>query len=212
MPKATNPRDATKQRRHNPLEDDLTATGLLRNKTGKRKSRDGEDGERFVDAKQSRKILKIGQELTEEDREEGQAAQPNPAFDLTSRFGQDLEGGPVGLDDDDDDYIDGESAWGEEEEEVEEVELTPGDRELFSKFFPTRQDPLLEHGWDGPQGDEASAEESAGGTDLAALILERIAQHEAKEARIHGQGEDALNGPPDDVFEMHPKIVEVYTK
>ena len=57
------------ERRHNPLEDDYLATGPLRSKAPKRKSKgDGEDdergnGENYVDSKASRKILSLGREL-----------------------------------------------------------------------------------------------------------------------------------------------------
>lgn len=127
MPKATTPsRSAAAARRHNPLADDMTSVGHIRtqpSKKNKRKSRtdeDREDGERFVDAKQSRKILQIGQELADEDASEQKAARGetsgkiNHAFDFESR----LEGDePVS--DDEDKF--GEDEWGDEDEEVEEV-------------------------------------------------------------------------------------------
>ena len=199
MPKALSPKDFERQsRRHNPLEHDLAATGLLKNKPGKRKSRSENEEDKYVDSKQSRKILKIGQELTEEDQLETAAARPNPAFDFATRFGEDEE----------EQYEDDAEAWGDEEEEVEEVELDPEDRDTFSKFFPTQEDPLLEHGWDGP-GEDVRSE--GPGTDLAALILEKIAQHEATEARRKGEKVD-IPGVPEDDFELHPKVVGVYSK
>lgn len=104
----------------------MTSVGHIRtqpSKKNKRKSRtdeDREDGERFVDAKQSRKILQIGQELADEDASEQKAARGetsgkiNHAFDFESR----LEGDePVS--DDEDKF--GEDEWGDEDEEVEEV-------------------------------------------------------------------------------------------
>lgn len=90
-------------------------------KKGKRKSRtdeDGEDGDRFVDSKMSRKILQIGQELADEDAAEqklvtGETGDTsNPAFDFGSRFeGEDIQS------DDEDKFEDG--PWGDEE--VEEI-------------------------------------------------------------------------------------------
>jgi essential nuclear protein 1 len=202
MPKAITPAAAARQaRRHNPLEDDLTATGPLRTKPSKRKSKhEDQDEEKFVDSKASRKILKIGQELAEEDQEDVQVTQPNTAFNFESRFGDD---------DNADDQYDNEEAWGEEEEEVEEIELAPGDLETFSKFFPTQEDPLLQHGWGGA-ADES--EQAQGGTNLADLILEKIAQHEAMQARQGGSGADTGPGPIDEEYELPPKVVEVYTK
>lgn len=102
MPKAsTSSRSAAAARRHNPLSEDIISSGHLRtqsNKSSKRKSRsdeDGEGGDRFVDAKLSRKILQIGQELVNEDAAEqrtvaGESAEKsNPAFDFDTRFEDD---------------------------------------------------------------------------------------------------------------------------
>lgn len=146
MPKATTPsRSAAGVRRHNPLADDVTTTGHIRTQPSKKSKRrsqaeadedgagGGTGGEpvRFVDAKASRKILQIGQELADEDAAEYQksmkatgAGEGNTAFGFESR-GADEEGGLS--DDDDDDDGDGEGGkfgedeWGDEEEEVEEV-------------------------------------------------------------------------------------------
>lgn len=212
MPKATTPVSAQPQGRlHRPLEEDLTAAGPLKKSSGKRKSRHTEDDEeKFVDSKASRKILRIGQELAEEERAETSAAKPkaNPAFDFDSRF--------AGLDDEEqEEPFDDEEAWGDEEEIVEEVELAPGDLATYSKFFPTQEDPLLRTGWGGA-ADEDKQEETQG-TNLADLILEKIALHEAQQARANaeGGGQVRLNdrvGPVDDEIEIHPKVVEVYTK
>lgn len=143
MPKATTPsRSAAGVRRHNPLADDVTTTGHIRTQPSKKSKRrsqaeadedgagGGTGGEpvRFVDAKASRKILQIGQELADEDAAEYQksvkatgADEGNTAFGFESR-GADEEGG---LSDDDDDDGEGgkfgEDEWGDEEEEVEEV-------------------------------------------------------------------------------------------
>jgi hypothetical protein len=122
MPKATSSRSAAAARRHNPLADDLLASGHLRTKSSsKRKSRQTSDdeGEHYIDAKASRKILQIGQDLAEEDAAETRAAlgqtEPkiNSAFQFESRF------------EDEDNMSDdgvqfGEEEWGSEEE-VEEV-------------------------------------------------------------------------------------------
>lgn len=128
MPKATTPsRSAAAARRHNPLADDVMSAGHIRtepSKKNKRRSRTeekGAEGERFFDAKSSRKILQIGQELADEDAAEQEATRgdagekANTAFDFESRVEDDE---PVS-DDDDDKY--GEDQWGDEDEEVEDV-------------------------------------------------------------------------------------------
>ncbi|KAI1845755.1 hypothetical protein JX266_008120 [Neoarthrinium moseri] len=196
MPKATTPK-AAGVRRHNPLEDDLVATGLLRNKAPKRKSKDGDaDEEHYVDAKASKQILQLGRELMEEN----DAAPPRPptesnAFGFDSRFDQEGETEePFGDDD---------AAWGEEEEEVEEIEVEPEDLEMYNKFLPTDEDPLLKHGWPGQEEQNAAA---AGGMNLADIILAKIAAHET------GQDASAEAGPVDENYELPPKVVEVYTK
>lgn len=98
MPKATSSRAAAAARRHNPLAEDIIGAGHLRtdpSKKSKRQSKtdkDQENGERFVDAKTSRKILQIGQELADEDEDERKdtrgvtAEQPSRAFGFESRI------------------------------------------------------------------------------------------------------------------------------
>jgi essential nuclear protein 1 len=107
MPKATTPSRST-GRRHNPLADDILSTSQVRTTTkpGKKRSHksannddddDPENGrkEGFIDAKASRKILQIGQDLAEEEAAEqqkildeaGAGEQHNKAFDFSTRFG-----------------------------------------------------------------------------------------------------------------------------
>lgn len=85
-------------RRHNPLAEDITSAGHLRtesSKKGKGKAADeeGENGQRFVDAKMSRNILQLGQELADEDAAEQAkgAAKPksNGAFEFDTRVEED---------------------------------------------------------------------------------------------------------------------------
>ena len=76
------------QRRHAPLEQDLTATGPLRARSKKRKSRPEVEDQEYIDSRSSRKILKIGQDLVDEEHEENLASAPNPAFTFASRFGE----------------------------------------------------------------------------------------------------------------------------
>ena len=196
MPKATTPVSGSRQgRRHNPLETDLTATPL-KIKGEKRKSRHQDEGDQFVDSKASRKILRMGQELADDDAEENSVQPANKAFDFDSR-----------LEDDDEEEVPGQEEyeeWGDEE--VEEIELAPDDLETFNKFFPTQEDPLLKQGWPGMADDE---EDEGPGTNLADLILEKIAMHEASQG---ANGGISAPGPIDEDFEIPPKVVEVYTK
>jgi len=120
MPKATSSRTAA-ARRHNPLAEDISAVGHLRtqsSKKGKRQSEeeDGENGQRYVDAKMSRNILQMGQELADEDAAEQRLAmgtaepKSNAAFEFDTRFEEE----PLSDDEkfENDDWVD---------EEVEEV-------------------------------------------------------------------------------------------
>lgn len=75
------------QRRHAPLEQDLTATAPLRARSKKRKARPEVEDQEYIDSRSSRKILKIGQDLADEEHEENLASAPNPAFTFESRFG-----------------------------------------------------------------------------------------------------------------------------
>ncbi|KAI1381765.1 Bystin-domain-containing protein [Hypoxylon crocopeplum] len=195
MPKTTAPTSVRQMRRHNPLEDDLVATGPLRTKAPKRKSKaDEEEQDNYIDSKASKKILRIGRELAEEI----DVAPPRPptesnAFGFESRFDEDGE---------DDGAFEDEDVWGDEDEIVEEIEIAPEDLDTFNRFLPTDDHPLLTHGW----GGEAPPEAEGGGTNLADLILARIAEHEAG----HDKGQELE--PVDDDYELSPKVVEVYTK
>ncbi|KAH0558651.1 hypothetical protein GP486_004698 [Trichoglossum hirsutum] len=201
MPKATTPASprswqAREGRRHNPLSDDILAANTVRKKSGKRKARrDDDDEERFVDSKSSRRILKIGRDLVEEDLQQREAGKTNTAFLFESRFGGDTER------DDEDVHYESEDDWEDEEEEmVEEAELDPNDLELFNRFMATAEDSLLHQG---------ENEESGQGTNLTELILEKIAAHEAAQTSLPAvQG----GGPPEDAVELPAVVVELYSK
>ncbi|KAI9820303.1 MAG: snoRNA-binding rRNA-processing protein [Pycnora praestabilis] len=206
MPKTITPTSPGPRqgRRHNPLSDDLVATGPLKSTSGKRKSRRGDgEGDKVVDSRSSRKILKIGQELVEEeDQERWTSTIPNTAFGFESRFGEDED-----EDSEDGQNFNDDEAWGDEEEQmVEEVELDPNDLEMFNKFMPSDEDPLLRRGF-GVGGDEVNEEGQS--TNLADLILEKIAAHEAAQSGYLAiQG----GGPPEEAIELPAKVVEVYSK
>jgi essential nuclear protein 1 len=200
MPRAaTSVAEARQFRRHNPLEDDLLATGPLRSKPSKRKSgKQSGSEENYVDSRASRNILKIGQELADEEKELQRISKPNTAFDFNSRFeDEDQEAG----------YED-EEAWGDEDEIVEEVELAPEDLETFSKFFPVQEDPLLRQGWGGAP--EESEQDQ--GTNLADLILAKIAAHEAAQDGGNTLGQGRGSAAIEEDYELPPKVIEVYTK
>jgi essential nuclear protein 1 len=200
MPKSTTPTSVRQGRRHNPLEDDLLATGPLRTKAPKRKSKDddGEDQEhQFVDSKASKKILQIGRELAEED----EGAPPPPALTESNAFGFDSR---FDLDDEDNDpFGEGEAAWGDEEELVEEIDIEPEDLDTFNKFMPTEEDPLLQHGWGGQNIEQSAAPGT--GMNLADIIMAKIAAHESGN---RGEAEPM----EDDDYELPEKVVEVYTQ
>jgi essential nuclear protein 1 len=210
MPKATS--QSSHKRRHNPLEDDILATGVLKNREGRpskraEKKRIAEE-QGFVDAKASRKILEMSRELIdEEERQLANKQKPSApsAFDFDpSRF----DDGP-GSDLDDETY-DNDDQWGDEEEEVEEIEVDAADLDTFNKFIaPTmNDDPLLTHGWDQkPRDGPEEGEEGGAPTNLADLIMAKIAE---KEAQMGVSQEN--DNPVDEDYELPPKVVEAYTK
>ncbi|KAK4150914.1 Bystin [Chaetomidium leptoderma] len=207
MPKEMASLSSTK-RRHNPLEDDLVATGVLKNREGrpsKRADRKRAEEQAYVDAKSSRKILAMSRDLIDEEdvrlgANDKDASAPS-AFDFDPSR---LEGGS----DQEEDEFANEEAWGDEEDIVEEIEVDAADLDTFNRFItPTmNDDPLLTHGWDGKPGD--GADEEGAGTNLADLILAKIAE---KEAMQGGRRED-FNNPVEEDYEMPPKVLEVYTK
>jgi essential nuclear protein 1 len=200
MPKAPKSPGGRDSQRHNPLTEDYLPSQPLKQKSSKRKknAKDDDESEHFVDSKSSRKILRIGQDLADEDEQEQNARRApaaNPAFAFDSRFDGDEDVEEVG-------EYDNEEAWGDEEdEEVEEIEIDPSDLETFNRFIPTDDNPIV---WPGQE-----VEGSGPGTNLADLILQKIAAHEA------GRGEEQeIMGPgdPDDAVELPAKVVEVYSK
>jgi essential nuclear protein 1 len=207
MPKAT-AASLSSKRRHNPLEDDLVATGVLKNREGrpsKRADRKQAEEQAYVDAKASRKILAMSRDLIDE--EELRSGANDQHVSAPSAFDFDpsrLEGGS----DEEEEEFANEEAWGDEEDVVEEIEVDADDLDTFNRFItPTmNDDPLLAHGWDRKPGD--GAEEQGAGTNLADLILAKIAE---KEAMQGGRQQQDYN-PIEEDYEMPPKVVEVFTK
>jgi len=222
----------TAQRRHNPLEEDITsAGGRLRTKsiTGKRKSRSDENAQSdgYIDARSSRKILSIAQDLADEEaadqRAVAKAAAPNAAFGFDSRFAIDEE-------DEDGDARDGQTRYGDEEEEwmpdedvtADDDDVDPEDMAVYKKFLQGRDEladfapsiAKLATGETEP-GDEGDlpAPEEGQTTNLADLILQRIAEKEAREAsRATGPPGVTGNGLPEDGAEIPEKVVDTFTK
>ncbi|KAK0653560.1 Uncharacterized protein DIS24_g6011 [Lasiodiplodia hormozganensis] len=207
MPKATSGADARHARRHNPLTEDYAPSNPLKQKAAKRKKTRSEhaDEQGYVDSKASQKILKIGQDLAEEEEAELEARrpkQPNPAFNFDTRF----QDGPES-DEDEIAYGEDDDAWGDDDDEeiVEEVEIDPNDLDMFNKFNPTSDPSHLFN--------PGASEEQSGGTNLAALILEKIAEKEAQDAAAGGDGPRYVGGgDPEDAIELPARVVEVYTQ
>ncbi|EEQ86126.2 bystin [Blastomyces dermatitidis ER-3] len=200
-------RATTAERRHAPLADDILSSGHLRTKSAKRKSRPDEDeGDQYLDSKTSRKILQIGQDLADEDAEESRIAlaaagvKRNTAFDFESRFG--AEGDDGEGNEDAEKY--GEDEWGDVEEEIEEVEVDPNDLDTFHKFVPRgEEDPIFN-----PRSPDD--EEQGQSTNLADLILEKIAAYEAEKSG--SQPQIIGGGTMEDAVELPAKAVEVYQR
>lgn len=209
MPKASRTNSAARERRHNPLSEEYAPTELKQKNGKKRKSEDGEKKEEsFVDSRASRNILQLGQDLAAEEeaeQEKNRPAQPNPAFAFESRFPLEGEDDQEEGDADVGEY-DNEDAWGSDDEEVEEVEIDPEDLAAWDKFNPSFDPAILLD----PKNDSQAA---GPGTNLADLILEKIAAHEAQSG---GPEADARNvqggGDPEDAVELPGKVVEVYTQ
>ena len=203
MPKATTA--SSHKRRHNPLEDDILATGILKNREGrpsKRANKKVAEEENYVDSKASKKILAMSRELMDEEEQQlknKHAAVASTAFDFDpSRMDHD--------EDDQEEFVNNEE-WGDEGEDagVDNNEVDAADLEIFNRFVqPTmNDDPLLTHGWDQKPAD--GEEEKGEQTNLADLILQKIAE---KEAMTGGQN----GGNPIEDYEIPPKVVEVFTK
>ncbi|EXJ58191.1 hypothetical protein A1O7_05616 [Cladophialophora yegresii CBS 114405] len=229
-------------RRHVPLEDDITTSGgRLRTKsiTGKRKSRSDEDakGDGYIDARSSRKILAIAQDLAEEDAADRQAAggrfvsPTNAAFAFDSRF--------AGEDGDENEDTAAHGQYDEEEEwmpeEDEEVvagndEMDPEEMAVYKKFLDDGEEladfaPSLaklstadrSKGAPVAAGEGEEPEGEGETRNLADIILQRIAEKEALDAARAGDGEQPVKhfvggGAPEDAIEIPMKVVDTFTK
>ncbi|KAE9986375.1 hypothetical protein EG328_005878 [Venturia inaequalis] len=202
MPKI--PRPAQTSDRHNPLAEEYSGAQSFKTKAPKKRSRkDEEDEDAVVGTKASRQILKIGQELIDEDEEERRLLRaegvtvPNPAFSFESRVPHDVDS-----EEETEKYDgEGEEAWGEEEETFEVEEIDANDLDTFNKFLPPSfDDPILRPG-------EEPLEQPP--INLADKILAAIAQHEA--AQNGGQPDEGIVEDEEDV-QLPPAAVETYTQ
>lgn len=214
-------------RRHNPLAQDIeTSGGRLRTKsiTGKRKSRSEEEnkGDGYIDARASKKILAIAQDLADEDAAERSAGskpqRTNNAFEFDSRFTE--------HEDDNDQSsqrVDDEEDWQPEEEEEEIIEdLDPEEMAVYKKFLPEGDEfqdftpSLANLSTTGTnKRDHQDPTETGETKNLADLILQRIAEKEARdEALAAGAGPHLVRGGgnPEDAVEIPSNVVETFEK
>lgn len=77
---------------------------------------------------------------------------------------------------------------------------------MFNKFMPGHEEDPIFH----PRDPNAAGQT----TNLADLILEKIAEHEAKEAGETGPGGQFVQGggAPEDAVQIPAKAIEVYEK
>jgi len=216
MPKAPSARDTAKQQRHNPLAEEYVPSQPPKQRAGRKRKVVQPEDDNVIDTKASRRILKIGQDLADEDEAEEKAAQPNRAFDFGSRLEHgafiageedEVEGKQI--------YDNDDEEWGDEDDvEVEEVEIDPEDQDTFNRFFPSATDPSLDPNnlsFDPIDPSTSAAAAQGPGTNLADLILAKIAAHEGSgENQVMGDAPPFDNDEPEPA-ELPPKVIEVYT-
>jgi essential nuclear protein 1 len=217
MPKV--PRPAQPDVRHNPLAEEYSPVQPFKQKTPKKRNRREEGGEHdVIGTKASRRILRIGQELAEEDEEEIQAryvTSSNPAFAFDSRFEGDVQS-----EEDDEEDGGGQGNWedeepfGDEGDQMVEEEVDVKDLDTFNRFNPPTLDESILRGLGGGEAEAPSAATQGGdggGTNLADLILAKIAEFEASS----GKPTTHLEGPAfmdEEEVELPPMAIEVYTQ
>ncbi|RCK66385.1 Essential nuclear protein 1 [Candida viswanathii] len=188
------------KQRHNPLLKDISSLGgnlraTPRSATKKQSSKKGsrskgdeevEEGEGFLDASSSRKILQLAKEQQDELKEEEENVSGRPTF-AESFKNQEVESDEEA----EEEYSDLEEE--EEEEEIvydeEEIEVDEKDAELFNKYF------------------QSNGESMSGGQtiNLADKILAKIQE---KESQQQQQLPDE-DKPVDDAFEELEDVLYV---
>lgn len=187
------------------MENDILATGILKSKPSKDKKRD-EDKDNFVDSKASKQILRLGRELADEDAQ--RSAAENPAVNaVKSAFDVDTAR-RFGFDDEEEENRFEHETFGDDDEVQEEYggEIEVDDLETFNKFLPSGADDNPLAGW-AAGGDSNEAQAEGRGTNLADLILRKIAERE-----VGMGGREPMAEPIDEDYELPPKVVEVYTQ
>lgn len=212
----------------NSLANELIAGDLPRPKQRKRKSLHDEDDATnatnqdrgYVDAKSSRKILKLGQDLADEEEQSQNkstagADRRRAAFEPRLPAANELEDDEA--EEDDAGKWDDDEAWGDEDD-VEQVEVDPQDLDTFNKFLPSGKEPTfgmgdLETGRSLTQGgaEEDDDDQEQEGTDLASLILQKIAEAEASKSG-EGNGPGGIRGDdlPEEAVEIPPQVLQAY--
>jgi essential nuclear protein 1 len=179
-------------------------------------------GDGYIDASSSRKILAIAQELADEDDEERKAVAKavtlKPAFSIDSRFVDEEDeaedGKAAAYDDDDEDWM--------PDEDVAVDDVDPEDMAMYNKFLP-RGGELGDFAssianlstTDGRKDsvEDAGIVEEGESTNLAELILKRIAEKEAATvAQSSGRPVIHGGGPPEDAIEIPANVAEVFEK
>ncbi|KIW03617.1 uncharacterized protein PV09_05369 [Verruconis gallopava] len=213
MPKV--PRPAQPDARHNPLAEDYSPVQKFKQKAPKKRNRRDENGEsEVIGTKASRKILRIGQELADEDEEERKSryvTSSNPAFSFDSRF----EGDVQSEDEDDQAQWEDEEPFGDDLDQMIEEEVDVKDLEAFNRFNPPTLDDSIIRGLggdnDGTSAKEGNIQGAGGSRNLADIILAKIEEFEAN----GGKPSADLDGPAfmeDDEVELPPMAVDVYTQ
>lgn len=219
-------------RHHNALADDLLSTGPLRTKfaptTGKRKSRSYEEnhGHSFLDAHSSRKILAIARDLAEEDTAERSkvkaAENDNGAFTFDSRVG--VEVANEGQDAHEIFPGDDEGDWMPDEDVEEEDNIDPSDLAVYHKFLPQGDQTAglapslaalstkIQTEEQRTEGVEEGTGNTVQSTNLADLILQRIAEKEAFDQRKGDFQSHRVREPPNSSSEIPEKVMDVFTK
>jgi essential nuclear protein 1 len=224
-------------RRHNPLAEDLSPTvkppvHSATSTNRKRKSRTFEEtGDGYIDALSSRKILTIAKDLDEADAVEGGRSAvpvvPNAAFGFNSRSAAAISADEQNiLEGDGADDVDAD--WMPDEDLVEE-DVDPSDLSVYRRFLPqpvhmqnfvpslavlsTTDSKEVQEGLDARNPVQnptiASNEQS---TNLADLILQRIAEKEATDQGKSKLQDNIINKDRDTSSDIPPRVVEVYTK
>lgn len=186
------------------MESDILATGPLRSKPVKPKKADDES-QQYVESKQSKKILRMARELAADEEATSDATANKSIPDAFSFDSREEYREPEVVDE----VADDGSEWGDDDQEPEVEDVAPEDLEVFNKFLPPAgDDALLRHGWGGKRN---GAEDSKPGINIADLILQRIAEHEAANERVEMR-EKGIAPPDEDEEELSEKVVEVFTQ